>query len=149
MNTYINNNKSKLIKYALLSIKAKKYSDFIFNEINLYFKELLVSFLDSKTLLFLTSSNKLFFRNGRYSLNNYFYNKLIKESNKETKKKFIYQVLDSTKKFCSEKVKQKLINKEIKWFYSKLLKKSEIYDDLILKVLPRTLPGDSNFRKGK
>ena len=149
MNTYINNNKSKLIKYASLSIKTKKYSDFIFNEINLYFKDLLVSFLDTKTLLYLTSSNKLFFRNGRYSLYNYLYNKLIKESNKETKKKFIYQVLDSTKKFCSEKVKQKLINKEIKSFYSKLLKKSEIYDDLILKDLPRTLPGDSNFKKGK
>ena len=149
MNAYINNNKTKLTKICLLCIKSRKYSDFIFNEINIYFRDLFISFLDAKTLLSLSSSNKLFFKNIRYSLYNYFYIKLIKENNKEDKKKFIYQVLGSTKKFCSEKVKQKLKNKEIKSFYSKLLKKNEIYDDLILKDLPRTLPNDTNFKKGK
>ena len=154
MNIHFNkiNNTSnihKLLKSCLISIKNKKYSDFIFNELNANFIDLLISFLDTKTLFYLSSTNKIFFKNIRFFLYNYFYNKLIKEKNKETKKKYIYKVLDSTKKFCSETIKQKLKNKEIKSFYSKLLTKNEIYDELIQKDMPRTLPNDINFKKGK
>ena len=57
--------------------------------------------------------------------------------------------MQSTKKYCSEKIKLQLKKQEIKSFYNKLIKKNEIYDDLILKDLPRTLPNDPNFNKGK
>ena len=142
---FYNKSKKYLIK-PVLSLKQKKYSEFIFNINNRRFKNKFISFLDIKTLLYLSSTNREFFIKTRDSLYLYFYNKLILDKNKDN---FINKVLNSTKKFCSDKIKFKIKNKEIKIFYIKLLKKNEIYDDIILKDLPRTLPNDSNFNKGK
>ena len=153
INGYYNNNstlkktkKYATIKSAFISLKNKKYSEFIFNISNRKFKHLFISFLDIKTILNLSSSNREFFNNTRDSFYNYFYNKLIIDIHKE---KFINNILQSTKKYCSEKIKLQLKKQEMKSFYNKLLKKNEIYDDLILKDIPRTLPNDPNFNKGK
>ena len=142
---YINKSKKYIIK-PLNSIKTKNYSEFIFNINNRRFKNKFISFLDIKTLLYLSSTNREFFIKTRDSLYLYLYNKLILDKNKDN---FINQVLNSVKKFCSDKIKFKIKTKEIKDFYIKLLKKNEIYDDIIIKDLPRTLPNDSNFNKGK
>ena len=138
--------KSTSIKAAYISIKLKNFPEFIFNIYNRKFKHLLVSFLDIKSLVAFTSTSSDFFINTRNFLYLYFYNNLIVDKNKD---KFINKVLHSTTKFCSDKIKSKLKNHEIKSFYDKLTKKNEIYDDLILKDIPRTIPGDSNFNIGK
>ena len=142
---YDNKYKKYLIKPSM-SIKNKNYSEFILNIYNNRFKHKFISFLDIKTLLYLSSTNREFFIKTRDSLYQYLYNKLIIDKNKDN---FINKVLNSTKKFCSDKIKFKIRTKEIKAFYIQLLKKNEIYDDIILKDLPRTLPNDSNFNKGK
>ena len=138
--------KSSSIKSAYISIKLKNFTEFIFNIYNRKFRHLLISFLDIKSLVYLSSTSSDFFRNTRNFLYLYFYNNLITDKNKD---KFINKVLYSAKIFCSEKIKLKIKNHEFKPFYEKLKKKNEIYDDLILKDIPRTIPGDNSFSIGK
>ena len=138
--------KSSSIKSAYISIKLKNFTEFIFNIYNRKFKHLIILFLDIKSILLLSSTSSDFFVNIRNSLYLYFYNNLITDKNKD---KFINKVLHSTIKFCSDKIKTQIKNKEFKSFYENLSKKNEIYDELILKDLPRTIPGDINFTKGK
>ena len=138
--------KSSSIKSAYISIKLKNFTEFIFNIYNRKFRHLLISFLDIKSLVYLSSTSSDFFRNTRNFLYLYFYNNLTTDKNKD---KFINKVLHSTKKFCSEKIKLKIKNHEFKIFYEKLKKKNEIYDELILKDIPRTIPGDNSFSIGK
>ena len=127
--------KSSSIKSAYISIKLKNFTEFIFNIYNRKFKHLLLNFLDIKSLVYLSSASSDFFRNTRNFLYLYFYNNLIMDKSKD---KFINKVLLSTKIFCSEKIKLKIKNHEIKSFYEKLTKKNELYDELILKDIPRT-----------
>ena len=138
--------KSSSFKSAFISIKLKNFTEFIFNVCNRKFRNLLTSFLDIKSLLILSSTNSDFFRNTRKSLYLYFYNNLIMDKNKD---KFINRVLRSTKLYCTEKIKLKIKKGEFKSFYEKLTKKNELYDELILKDIPRTLPGDITFSSGK
>ena len=138
--------KSSSIKAAYNSVKSGNYTEFIFNLYNRKFKHLLISFLDIKSLVTLSSTNSDYFRNTRNFLYLYFYNNLIVDKNRE---KFISKVLHSTKLFCSEKIKDKIKNNEFKSFYEKKKKKNEIYDELILKDIPRTIPGDNSFNIGK
>ena len=138
--------KSSSIKSAYISIKLKNFTEFIFNIYNRKFKHLLINFLDIKSLVYLSSTSSDFFRNTRNFLYLYFYNNLITDKNKY---KFINKILLSTRIFCSEKIKIKIKNHEIKSFYEKLTKKNELYDELILKDIPRTIPGDNSFNIGK
>ena len=138
--------KSSSFKSAFISIKLKNFTEFIFNVCNRKFRNLLISFLDIKSLLILSSTNSDFFRNTRKSLYLYFYNNLINDKNKD---KFINKILRSTKLYCTEKIKLKIKKGEFKSFYEKLTKKNELYDELILKDIPRTLPGDITFSAGK
>ena len=138
--------KSSSIKSAFISIKLKNFTEFIFNIYNRKFKHLLLNFLDIKSLVYLSSASSDFFRNTRSFLYLYFYNNLIMDKNKD---KFINKILLSTKIFCSEKIKLKIKNHEIKSFYEKLTKKNELYDELILKDIPRTIPSDISFNTGK
>ena len=103
-------------------------------------------FLDNNTLKNLFSINRDIFRKTRKFLYSHFYNKIIKDKNKD---KYIHQILNRAKNFCSAKIKEKIKNKELKSFYNKLIKKNEIYDELILKDITRTMPNDSSFNKGK
>ena len=143
---YNNNMKASSIKSAYYKKKTKNYPEFIFNIYNRKFKHLFISFLDIKTTVNLSSTNCEFFKNIRESVYTYFYSNLIAYKNKD---KFIYRIFNSIKKYCSEKIKTKIRKKEIKSFYQKLLKKNEIYDELITKDLLRTIPNDKNFNKGK
>ena len=139
--------KSSSIKSAFISIKLKNFTEFIFNVYNRKFKHLLINFLDNKSILNLSSTSTDFFRNTRNFFYLYFYNNLIIDKNNN---KFINKILHSAKNFCSEKIKNKIRKGEFKSFYEKLSnKKNDIYDELITKDIPRTIPGDSSFSKGK
>ena len=139
--------KSSSIKSAFISIKLKNFTEFIFNVYNRKFKHLLINFLDNKSILMLSSTSSDFFRNTRNFFYLYFYNNLIIDKNNN---KFINKILHSTKNFCSEKIKTKIKKGELKSFYEKLSnKKNELYDELILKDIPRTIPNDISFSKGK
>ena len=138
--------KSSSIKAAYISIKLKRYNEFIFNVYNRKFRNLVISFLDIKSIMKLSSTSTDFFMNMRYFLYLYFYNNLIMDKNKD---KFINKVLLSTRLFCSDIIKSKIKNHEFKSFYEKLTKKNELYDELILKDIPRTIPGDNSFNVGK
>ena len=147
IHTYINgfyenkNNKNSKLKSP--SIKNNYFEEIILYEDN---KFSFISYLDIKTILNLSCTSRRCFKKYRFFLYEYFQKKLISDINKD---KFISQVLNSTKKYCSDILKLKIKNKKIKNFYRNLLKKNEIYDDIILKDLPRTLPNDINFSKGK
>ena len=139
--------KSSSIKSAFISIKLKNFTEFIFNVYNRKFKHLLINFLDNKSILRLSSTSTDFFRNTRNFFYLYFYNNLIIDKNNN---KFINKILHSTKNFCSEKIKNKIKKGEFKSFYEKLSnKKNELYEELITKDIPRTIPGDISFSKGK
>ena len=103
---------------------------------------LILDFLDIKSIVNLSKVRREFYQ----IYYDYFVKKLIEEKNNQI---FIHKILKSTFNFCSDKIKIKIKNQELKPFYNSLLKKNEIYDDLILRDLTRTIPADSNFNKGK
>ena len=138
--------KNSSMKSALGSIKKKNYSEFIFNIYNRRFKRLLFEFLDKKSILNLSETCVEFFKISRNFFYNKIYNKLIEDKNKI---QFINKILRNTRKFCSEKIKQKIENNLIKAFYKQLLFKNETYDEFILKDLPRTFPNEESFNEGK
>ena len=148
-NGFYKNNNNKNNKF--ISIKSsysmyKKFTACILDDSNKELKKSLIGSIDIETVLNLSSSNRAYFRGTRNYIYMNFYNKLITDKNKD---KYIHQILDNTKKYCSEQLKLKIKIKQIKSFYNILLKKNEIYDELILKDLPRTVPNDTSFNKGK
>ena len=138
--------KSISIKSAFISVKNKKYSDFIFNLYNGRFKRLFLEFLDTKTILNLSKTSTDFFKMTRIHFYNYFYNRLILDKNKN---EYIHKILNNAIKYCSEQIQLNIEKKEINSFYKNLLVKNEVYYDLILKDLTRTMPRDLSFLKGE
>ncbi len=143
-------NETKKRKYSPakslhFSLRNKNYTDLFFNVLNRKFKHLLLIFLDKKTILNLSCVNTKFFKNTRDSIYMYIFNHLLIDKNKDN---FIHQVLDSTKNFCSDVIKPKIKRKEMSNFFKRLLQKNNIYDDIILKDLPRTIPNDISFNIG-
>ena len=141
-------NEAKNRKYNVDSpyifAKKKYFTEFIFHVFNRKFKHLFINFLDIKSILNLSCANRQFFKNTKDSIYEYIYGRLLKDKNKE---KYINYVLNSAKKCCSDIIKSKKAN-EMKNFFEKLSKKNEIYDDIILKDLPRTIPNDISFNIG-
>ena len=143
-----NKNKNKNKKYistkSPIRTKYKDFTEFAFDDSNAKYKNIFISFLDTETILNLSLSNHANYNNSRDMVYKHFYDRLISDKNN-----FINKILNNTKKFCSENIRYKIKNKEIKSFYNHFLKKNEIYDELILKDLPRTVPNDKRFNKGK
>jgi hypothetical protein len=106
-------------------------------------KCLILEFLDTKSIVNLSKVCRKFYQIYFYD---YFFKKLIEDKNN---KEFIDKILKNSFNFCSEKLKSKIKSQELKSFYNSLLKKNDIYDDLILRDLTRTIPGDSSFGKDK
>ena len=138
--------KSSSLKYASISVKNKKYSEFIFNLYNIKFKHLLLEFLDTKTILNLSYTCTEFFKMTRNHFYTYFFNRLILDKKKN---EYIHKILTNVNRYCSEQIKLSIENHKIKTFYSKLSEKNIIYNELILKDLTRTMPGDASFFKGQ
>ena len=129
-----NNNKVKLIN--LLIYKKDKEENKI--------KMCIEKFLDLKSLLQLSSTNRAFYRNVRFFLFKYVYNKSIgPNTNRNEQKAFISKIILSLFKYCSIKKKSK---KELKYLYSSYKTKSK-YDMEISKDLTRTFPKDKSFSK--
>ena len=129
-----NNNKVKLIN--LLIYKKDKEENKI--------KMCIEKFLDFKSLLQLSSTNRAFYRNVRFFLFKYVYNKSIgPNTNRNEQKAFISKIILSLFKYCSIKKKSK---KELKYLYSSYKTKSN-YDMEISKDLTRTFPKDKSFSK--
>ena len=129
-----NNNKVKLIN--LLIYKKDKEENKI--------KMCIEKFLDFKSLLQLSSTNRAFYRNVRFFLFKYVYNKSIgPNTNRNEQKAFISKIILSLFKYCSIKKKSK---KELKHLYSSYKTKSK-YDMEISKDLTRTFPKDKSFSK--
>ena len=133
-NMFMNNNKVKLIN--LLIYKKDKEENKI--------KMCIEKFLDFKSLLQLSSTNRAFYRNVRFFLFKYVYNKSIgPNTNRNEQKAFISKIILSLFKYCSIKKKSK---KELKHLYSSYKTKSK-YDMEISKDLTRTFPKDKSFSK--
>ena len=129
-----NNNKVKLIN--LFIYKKDKEENKI--------KMCIEKFLDFKSLLQLSSTNRAFYRNVRFFLFKYVYNKSIgPNTNRNEQKAFISKIILSLFKYCSIKKKSK---KELKYLYSSYKTKSK-YDMEISKDLTRTFPKDKSFSK--
>ena len=102
------------------------------------------NFLDFKSLLQLSSVNRAFFKNARFFLFKFVFNKSIGANiNKNDQKVFITKIITSLFKYSSIKIKS---SKEIRNIYSSYKKKSK-YDEEITKDLTRTFPKDKSFSK--
>ena len=102
------------------------------------------NFLDFKSLLQLSSVNRAFFKNARFFLFKFVFNKSIGANiNRNDQKVFITKIITSLFKYSSIKIKS---SKEIRNIYS-LYKKKSKYDEEITKDLTRTFPKDKSFSK--
>ena len=135
-NMFMNNNNNKVKLINLLIYKKDKEENKI--------KMCIEKFLDFKSLLQLSSTNRAFYRNVRFFLFKYVYNKSIgPNTNRNEQKAFISKIILSLFKYCSIKKKSK---KELKYLYSSYKTKSK-YDMEISKDLTRTFPKDKSFSK--
>ena len=101
-------------------------------------------YLDFKSLLQLSSANRSYYRNVRFFLFKFVYNKSIgSNASRNDQKMFISKIITSIFKYCSIKIKS---NRELKSIYSSYKTKSK-YDMEIQKDLTRTFPKDKSFSK--
>ena len=128
---------------AKKAIKPKKleFKNILFSCINTKFKLLLIKFLDKKSLLVLSSLNKIFYNNLRKKIYKYFYDKIIKHNGN---KEFILKILSSLRKYASKILKCK-DSKELKSKYETYKKAKSKYDLIILQDISRTFPNEPNF----
>ena len=120
---------SNLIKYVFFDFSTKK------------FRENLEKFLTIKEILILSSVNKMFYVNMKHIIFNYFFKRIIKSNNNI----FLKKIFKSTFKYSSLKTKNKT---ELKKLYSMNNNKNKsIYNEIILKDLPRTFPNEKSFNK--
>ena len=115
-------------------------NDFIFEIGNIKFKHYIENLLDDKSLIILSSLNKNFYKNFRYVIYNKYYNYIISDENNRKVK-----IIKSLLKYSSNKLKN-ISKAEIGKIYNSFNYKS-IYNENILKDLPRTFPNDSTFNK--
>ena len=136
MYMYKNNSNNKVKLINLLMYKKDKEDNKI--------KICIEKFLDFKSLLLLSSTNRQFYKNVRFFLFKYVYNKSIgPNTDRNEQRTFVSKIILSLFKYCSIKKKSK---KEIKFLYSSYKFKSK-YDMEISKDLTRTFPKDKSFSK--
>ena len=146
-------NEFKITERASLNIslnntyfRAKKSKRNIFQKVlfhisNIKFKHLLVSYLDQKSIVVLSSLNKVFHKNFRNLFFNYLSNKLLSED----KDILINKILRSIFKYSSFGEKN---IKEIRSFYESMKHPNNLYINIINNDLSRTFPEDRNFKEG-
>jgi len=140
LNERYNNN--IIINFNNKKSKTNLY-DFIFEIGNIKFKHYIENLLDDKSLIILSSLNKSFYKNFRYVIYNKYYNYIILDEN--NRKEYTNKIIKSLLKYSSSKLKNKS-RAEIGKIYNSFNYKS-IYNENIIKDLPRTFPNDSTFNK--
>lgn len=117
-------------------------NDFIFDIGNIKFKHYIENYLDEKSLIILSSTNKNFYNNFRHVIYYKYYMELLYENNN---KENIDKTIKSLLKYSCSKLKNKK-KEEIEQIYNSFNYKS-IYNDNIIKDLTRTFPNDITFNK--
>jgi len=135
--------------FKVVNINSKRNKDInlilynlLINKENNDIKKLIDKYLDKKSLLKLSSLNKIFYKNYRIFLYKYLYNKSL-ASNKSIQEKntYIMKIINSSFHYSN------LNNlKELKDIYKKYKFKSK-YDIEIIRDLTRTYPNDNSFSK--
>ena len=139
----LNSNNSQYI-LSLYKNSKIKLINFLMNVKDNKFKICIESFLDKKSLLMLSSLNKIYYRNVRFFLFKYLYNKCISSNKrKNDKNNFVMKIIHSIFNYSSNKLKNK---KYLKYIYN-LNKTNSEYETDILKDLTRTFPNDKSFSK--
>ena len=121
--------------------KRNTFQKVLFHISNIKFKHLLVSYLDQKSIVVLSSLNKVFHKNFRNLFFNYLSNKLLSED----KDILINKILRSIFKYSSFGEKN---IKEIRSFYESMKHPNNLYINIINNDLSRTFPEDRNFEEG-
>ena len=121
--------------------KRNTFQKVLFHISNIKFKHLLVSYLDQKSIVVLSSLNKVFHKNFRNLFFNYLSNKLLSED----KDILINKILRSIFKYSSFGEKN---IKEIRSFYESMKHPNNLYINIINNDLSRTFPEDRNFKEG-
>jgi hypothetical protein len=143
-----NNLNERLIRYDnIINLNKNKtktnLNDFIFEIGNIKFKHYIENLLDDKSLIILSSLNKNFYKNFRNVIYNKYYNYIILDEN--NRKEYMNKIIKSLLKYSSSKLKN-ISKAEIGKIYNSFNYKS-IYNENIIKDLPRTFPNDSTFNK--
>ena len=139
----VNSNNSQYILELYKNSKIKLIN-FLMNVKDNKFKICIESFLDKKSLLMLSSLNKIYYRNVRFFLFKYLYNKCISSNKrKNDKNNFVMKIIHSIFNYSSNKLKNK---KDLKYVYN-INKTNSEYEKDILKDLTRTFPNDKSFSK--
>ena len=123
-------------------VKKLKLNNILFISINEKFKNLLLKFIDKKSLLILSSVNKIFYKNFRKKLYKYFYDKIIRNNGN---KDYILKILNSIPKYASQILKSNN-PKNLKSKYEFYKKNKSIYNDIILQDIIRTFPNEPCFK---
>ena len=127
LNMFTYNNNHKLNLYNIINIKNKKN------------KNLLLYFLDNKSIMILSSINRQFYISLRIIFYINIYNKIFSNKNN-----FINTVKLTMFKYASKEIKSDIT--DLKEKYESYSNKKSIYDDLIIKDINRTFPYEPNFQ---
>jgi hypothetical protein len=127
-------------KYKIFEIK--NLYDIISKTFDFMPKKLLLSFLDEKSLIILSSVDKQFYINLRVLFYNNIYKKIFFDENNT----FINKIKSSMFLYASNKINNCDII-SLKQIYSSYGDKKSIYEDLIIKDINRTFPNDINFKQ--
>ena len=121
--------------------RGNTFQKVLFHISNIKFKHLLVSYLDQKSIVVLSSLNKMFHKNFRNLFFNYLSSKLLSED----KDILINKILRSIFKYSSFEAKN---TKEIRSFYESMKHPNKLYTSIINNDMSRTFPEDPNFKEG-
>ena len=122
--------------------KKTNFHNFIFDTGNIKFKNYIQEYLDVKSIIILSSTNKDFYKNFRYLIYDKYYIELLLENNS---KENINKIIKSLLNYSSSKLRNKK-KEEIEQIYNSFNFKS-IYNEDIIKDLTRTFPNDNTFNK--
>ena len=139
-------NCTKIVRHMRINSNNKNnqinFNNFIFGTGNIKFKNYIQNYLDAKSIIILSSTNKGFYKNFRYLIYDKYYIELLLDNDY---KENINKIIKSLLKYSSNKLKNKK-KEEIEQIYSSFNFKSN-YNEDIIKDLTRTFPNDNTFNK--
>ena len=129
-----------VIRHSIIPTNLLK--QFFFNYSCKKYRENIEKFLTIKDILILSSVSKDFYINMKHIIFNYFFKRIIKSNYNNS---FLTKIFQSVFKYSSLKTKNKT---ELKKYYSMNINKNKsVYNETILKDLPRTFPDEKSFDK--